>query len=58
LKAELKQLILKSDEPDFVELVKSIEPDLKSVLSVQEILFEGEATLETEKFGVKVGILI
>ncbi len=57
LKAELKQLVLRSDEPDFVKLVTSVESDLKSVLSVQEIIFEGETTLETEKFGVNVGIL-
>lgn len=56
LKEELKELILISKEKDFAEMIKSIEEDLKSVLKAKEIKFEGETSLESEKFGVKVGI--
>ena len=55
-KIELAELILVSDEQDFEEMLKSIEADLKAVLKVNKIKFSGDTSLESEKFGVKVGI--
>ncbi len=62
LKEELSQLILVSgeaisDQTEFVEMIKSIEEDLKAVLKVKQIVFSGSTSLETEKFAIKVGIV-
>ena len=38
-------------------MIKSIEDDLKAVLKVKEIVFEGETTLESEKFNTKIGVV-
>lgn len=56
MKEEIKKLVLVSTEKDFVDTVKSLERDLKAVLNVKEIVFSGATNLETERFGVKVGI--
>jgi len=52
LKEEIKELVLISKENDF----NGIAEDLKGVLKVNEIKFEGETSLKSEKFGVKIGI--
>ncbi|MBU0470478.1 MAG: valine--tRNA ligase [Nanoarchaeota archaeon] len=56
LKEELSKLVLVSEEPEFREMIKSIETDLKAVLKVKEIVFEGETSLESEKLSIKMGI--
>ncbi len=56
LKEELKKIILVSEEENFSEIIKSIEEDLKAVLKVKEIVFEGETSFESDKFNVKIGI--
>ncbi len=55
-KVEFAELVLVSDEGDFEAMVKSIESDLRAVLNVKEIKFSGETSLESERFGVKVGV--
>lgn len=57
LKDELQGLILVSSEKDFQEMIGKIELDLKAVLNVKEIYFDGDVSLETEKFGIKVSVL-
>jgi len=57
LKEDLSLLILGNEDLEFVEMIKSIQNDLKSVLRVGEIKFSGETTLESEKFSVKIGIV-
>ena len=52
LEEEIKELVLISKENDF----NGIAEDLKGVLKVNEIKFEGETSLKSEKFGVKIGI--
>jgi len=56
LKEELGTLVLVSEEKGFQEMVSSIEADLKAVLKVKEIRFDGETSLETERFKIAVGI--
>lgn len=56
LKEELKEIVLISEEENFEKLIQSIEEDLKAVLKVKEISFQGEASLESEKFAIKIGI--
>jgi valyl-tRNA synthetase len=56
LKEEINEIVLISKEDEFLEMVKSIENDLKAVLKVKNILFEGKTSLETEKFKILVGI--
>jgi valyl-tRNA synthetase len=57
MKEELVQLVLINKEDGFSEMIKSIEDDLKAVLKVKEITFSGETSLESDKFGIKVGIV-
>lgn len=57
LKEELQELILSSDEKDFKAMISEIEADLKAVLKVKKISFNGRTELETERFAVKVGIV-
>ncbi len=56
MKEELTKLVLISDEKDFLQTIKSIEGDLKAVLNAKEVVFSGKTSLETERFGVKVGV--
>ena len=56
LKEELAELILVSKDKEFEDNIKSIEDDLKSVLKVKEIKFNGKTSLETEKFKILIGI--
>jgi valyl-tRNA synthetase len=56
LKEDLSKLILVSGDEHFKEMIGSIKDDLKSVLRVKEIIFEGETSMESEKFNVKIGI--
>ncbi len=57
LKDEIKELVLFSYEEHFQESICDIIGDLKAVLRVKEINFQGNTNLETEKFKVKVGIV-
>jgi len=57
LKEDLQELILVSSEEKFQNRIKSIEKDLKAVLKVKEIKFSGETSLESEKQGIKIGIV-
>ncbi len=56
MKQEIKELILVSSEPGFVEIINSIREDLKAVLKVQGLRLVGTTTMETERFGIKVGV--
>lgn len=56
LKEEIKILVLINEDKDFSLMIKSIEQDLKAVLTVREILFTGATTLVSEQFGVKIGV--
>ena len=56
LRAELSSLVLISEDDGFDKLILEIVDDLKSVLKVGEILFEGATSMVTEKFSIKVGI--
>ena len=56
MKDEIKRLVLVSEEEGFVEMIGSIEADLKAVLHVKEIIFEGETSLESEKFNIKISL--
>ena len=57
LKQELSGLILVSEDKDFKAMFIGIEKDLKAVLQVREIFLQGETSLESEQFKVKVGIV-
>ena len=56
IKENLRELILVNEEKGFLEMIKSIEEDLKAVLTIEEIKFAGDTTLESEKFLIKIGI--
>jgi len=56
MKEELQKLVLICSEENFIDLVKSVEGDLKSVLKVKEISFGGETSLVSDKFGIRIGI--
>ncbi|MBT4936141.1 valine--tRNA ligase [Candidatus Woesearchaeota archaeon] len=56
MKEELSELILVSEEKDFQTMIAKIEQDLKAVCKVNKIIFSGETPIETEKFGIAVGI--
>ncbi len=56
LKEDINNLILIGNESEFNELINSVKDDLKAVLRVRNILFEGKTSLETEKFNIKIGI--
>ncbi len=56
MKAEISQLALVSKDKDFEGMIRRMEGDLKAVLQAKEIVFSGTTSLETEKFGVNVGI--
>ena len=55
LKETLPLLVLKSTEKDFSSLIQSISADLKAVLNVQDIVFSGSTSRESEKFGIPIG---
>ncbi|MBT3836512.1 valine--tRNA ligase [Candidatus Woesearchaeota archaeon] len=57
MKEELSRIILVSDEANFKEMVLSIQDDLKAVLHVKEIAFEGETSLNSERFGINIGVV-
>lgn len=57
LKEELTKLILGNEDLEFHAMIKSIEDDLKAVLGVKQIVFSGETSLESEKLGIKIGIV-
>jgi valyl-tRNA synthetase len=56
LKEELSELVLINKEDNLESKIKLIESDLKAVLKIKSIKFEGETQLETETFKIKVGI--
>lgn len=56
LKDEIKELILVSGESGFQASIIAMQGDLKAVLQAKNIVFEGSAFLESEKFKVKIGI--
>lgn len=56
MKEEIAEIVLMNEEKDFRDIIHSLEGDLKAVLNVKTISFTGETSLETEKFGVKIGI--
>ena len=61
LKSEIEEIIFIKDESDgrlvnFKEKINHISEDLKAVLNAEKISFEGNTTLETEIFKVKIGI--
>ena len=47
----------KTYEANFKEMVLSIQDDLKAVLHVKEIAFEGETSLNSERFGINIGVV-
>ncbi|PIN76669.1 valine--tRNA ligase [Candidatus Woesearchaeota archaeon CG10_big_fil_rev_8_21_14_0_10_36_11] len=57
MKEELSTLILVSEENEFQAMITTIEKDLKAVCKIKEIVFSGETSIETEKFGIAVGIV-
>ena len=57
MKEEISSLVVVSSEKGFVDMVKTIEGDLRAVLNVKKISFTGATSLETERFGVKVGVV-
>jgi valyl-tRNA synthetase len=57
MKEELNELILVTDTPKFEESVSAIIGDLKAVLHVKKISFQGETSLVTEKFKIKIGVI-
>ncbi len=56
MKQEIRELVLVSSEPGFQEIIRSLQEDLKAVLNAQNLRLAGRTTLETEKFGVQVGV--
>ncbi|NQV91008.1 valine--tRNA ligase [Candidatus Woesearchaeota archaeon] len=57
MKEELQSIVLISEETNFKEMILSIQDDLKSVLHVKEIVFEGETSTVSERFGIKIGVV-
>ncbi len=57
MKEGFTRLILGNEDLEFHEMIKNMEADLKAVLNVKEIVFAGETSLESEKFGVKMGLV-
>ncbi len=57
MKEGFARLILGNEDLEFHSMIKSIEADLKAVLNVQEIVFVGQTSLESEKFNVKIGLV-
>mgnify|MGYP001560675622 FL=1 len=57
MKEGFNRLILGDDDLEFHQMIKNMEADLKAVLNVKEIVFVGETSLETEKFGIKIGLV-
>ena len=60
MKGELRQLVVKSKEQsknhEIQEIIGKIQGDLKAVLNAKEIVFEGETSLQSEKFELAIGI--
>ena len=57
MKETFSRLILGNEDLEFHEMIKSMEADLKAVLNVKEIVFAGQTSLESEKFGIKIGLV-
>ena len=57
MKEGFARLVLGNDDLEFHEMIKSMEADLKAVLNVKEIVFAGQTSLESEKFGIKIGLV-
>ncbi len=45
-----------SNEKDFIVMINSIKDDLKAVLQAREIVFDGETSLKSDKFSIRIGI--
>ena len=56
MKTELNKVILMSNEKDFIVMINSIKDDLKAVLQAREIVFDGETSLKSDKFSIRIGI--
>ncbi len=56
IKEEFAELILISDEPGFPETIVPLVEDLKAVLNVKKVSYQGDTSLESEKFAVKIGL--
>lgn len=56
MKEQLAEVVLVSEEKGFVEMIKSIEADLKATMQVRKISFSGETSLVSEQFGVRIGV--
>ncbi len=56
LKEELNELVILSEEEGFEKKVSLLIDDLKAVLNVKNITFEGETSLESDNFKLKLGI--
>ncbi len=57
LKEEINTLILiKEDDKSFQDKIKQVEDDLKAVLHVKNIKFEGKTSIETPIYKIKIGI--
>jgi valyl-tRNA synthetase len=56
MKDELQEIVLVSELPDFQKKISLIIGDLKAVMKVKELRFEGETTLESETFKIQIGI--
>lgn len=57
MKMEISELHLQSQDPDFQKTIEPILGDLRAVLQARAIVFSGPTSLETEHFGVGVGIV-
>lgn len=61
LKTEIEEMVIvyegnEENLSDFENKINSISEDLKAVLRIDNIVFSGETTVETENFKVKIGI--
>jgi valyl-tRNA synthetase len=56
MKGEIKELVLVSKEKGFEKKIMGIINDLKGVLNVNSIKFEGKTSLQSERFKLKIGI--
>jgi valyl-tRNA synthetase len=56
LKGEINGLVLLSKEREFEKKIDKISKDLKGVLKVKQVLFEGKTSLKSDRFKLKIGI--
>ncbi len=56
MKGEIKELVLVSKEKGFKIMIKGISDDLKAVLNINYIKFEGKTSLKSSRFKLKIGI--